>query len=158
VGRTIISAVMLAGGITAGLAQDVPSAAISYCQDLKRVTSLTLAGTQFTPIAGRLREGNFRDTTVPLTDWQDCALYGATTYTCDSHAVKTSQEAQDDLAHTTDQILRCLAGTWVEIRDRSSSAYAVLHPAHGAASITLSIDENDKKEYLVRLTLFLRRP
>lgn len=153
-----MSAVMLATGITAGVAQDVPSAAIPYCPDLKRVTSLALAGTPLASIAGRPREGNFRETTVPLTDWQDCALYGPTTYTCDSPVLKTSQEAQEALAHTADQILRCLAGSWVEIKDRSSPAYAVLHAARGAASITLSIDENDKKEYLVRLTLFLRRP
>jgi hypothetical protein len=149
---------VLATGITAPLAQDAPSTAIAYCPDLKRVTTLASTGSSLASIAGSPREGNFRDTTVPLTDWQDCALYGPATYTCDSHELKTSQQAQEALVQTADQILRCLAGSWVEIKDRSSPTYAVLHSSRGAASITLSIDENDEKEYLVRLTLFLRRP
>jgi hypothetical protein len=33
----------------------------------------------------------------------------------------------------------------------------VLHPTRGPASITLSIDENDNKEFVVRLNLFVRR-
>jgi hypothetical protein len=156
VGRSMISVMVLAGWVTTALAQDPP--VVVYCSDLTRLTTLALAGTQFASITGKAREGNFRDTTLPLTDWKDCALYGPATYSCDSQELKTAQEAQDALANTTDQILRCLAGAWVEIKDRSSPTYAVLHPARGAASITLSIDENDKKEYLVRLTLFLRRP
>jgi hypothetical protein len=157
VGRSMISAVVLAAWVTTGLAQDAPSEVIAYCSDLKRVTMLALAGNQFASITGKSREGNFRDTTLPLTDWNNCALYGATTYTCDSQELKTSQDAEDALSKTTDQILRCLAGAWVEIKDRSSPVYAVLHPTRGAASITLSIDENDKKEFIVGLTLFLRR-
>jgi hypothetical protein len=140
--------------IVSATAQEASSGAV-YCLDLKRLAMLALEN-QFATIAGKPREGSFRDTTLPLMGWKDCALYGATTYTCDSHELKTSQEAEDTLAKTTDQILRCLAGAWVEIKDRSSPAYVVLHPARGAASITLSIDENEKKEYLVRLTLFLR--
>jgi len=130
----------------------------TYCTTLKQLTQVAITASQFAAVAGKPREGSFRDTTLPLAGWEDCALYGATTYTCDSNPMKTSQEAEDALVKATDQILRCLAGAWVEIKDRSSSAYAVLHPARGAASITLSLDENDKHEYLIRFTLFLRRP
>jgi hypothetical protein len=56
-----------------------------------------------------------------------------------------------------DQVLSCFAGTWLELKDRSSPRYVVLHPARGPASITLSIDENDNKEFVVRLNLFVRR-
>ena len=156
--RSIISTAVLLVSTAGGTAQETLSEVAAYCSDLKRLTVLAMSGNQFETIAGKPREGSFRDTTLPMADWQDCALYGATTYTCDSYAMKTSQEAEDALVKTTDQILRCLAGAWVEIKDRSSSAYAVLHPARGAASITLSLDENDKNEYLVRFTLFLRRP
>jgi hypothetical protein len=55
-----------------------------------------------------------------------------------------------------DQILSCFAGSWLEIKDRSSPGYVVLHPARGQASITLSIDENGNKEFVVRMTLFVR--
>jgi hypothetical protein len=41
--------------------------------------------------------------------------------------------------------------------DRSSSSYVVLHAAEGPVSITLSTDETDNKEYVVRLILFVRR-
>ena len=47
-------------------------------------------------------------------------------------------------------------GSWLEIKDRSSPGYVVLHPARGPASITLSIDEGDSKEFIVRMTLFVR--
>jgi len=155
--RLIISAATLLAAIATAAAQETSSGATGYCPDLKRLTTLALEN-RFAALAGKPREGSFRDTTLPLTGWKDCVLYGAATYTCDSHALKTSQDAEKALAQTTDQILRCLAGEWVEIKDRSSPAYAVFHPARGAASITLSLDENDEKEYLVRLTLFLRRP
>jgi hypothetical protein len=154
--RFMISAGVLVASIASGTAQEFGVS--SYGPDLKRLTVLAMSGNQFATIAGKPREGNFRDTTLPLADWEDCALYGAIIYTCDSHPMKTSQEAKDALVKTTDQILRCPAGAWVEIKDRSSSAYTVLHAARGAASITLSLDENDKNEYVVRFTLFLRRP
>jgi len=154
--RLIISAAALLAAIATAAAQETSSGATGYCADLKRLTILALEN-RFAALAGKPREGSFRDTTLPLTGWKDCVLYGATTYTCDSHALKSSQDAEEALAQTTDQILRCLAGEWVEIKDRSSPAYAVFHPARGSASITLSLDENDEKEYLVRLTLFLRR-
>jgi hypothetical protein len=130
----------------------------TYCTTLKHLTQLAITASEFAGIAGKPREGNFRDTTLPLAGWKDCALYGARTYTCDSHALRTSQEAEEALTKTADECLRCLAGSWVEIMDRSSAAYVVLHPARGSASITLNLDEGENKEYLVRFTLFLRRP
>ena len=56
-----------------------------------------------------------------------------------------------------DQVLSCFAGAWLELKDRSSPRYVVLHPTRGPASITLSIDESDNKEFVVRLNLFVRR-
>ena len=78
-------------------------------------------------------------------------------YTCDSAALKDAREAEKAQATIVDQVLSCFAGTWLELRDRSSPRYVVLHPAQGTASITLSIDENDNKEFVVRLILFTRR-
>ena len=134
------------------------STSATYCADLKQLTQLAITASQFTAIAGQPREGNFRDTSLPLTGWKDCALYGTTTYTCDSRALRSSHEAEEALTKTTDEVLRCLAGSWVEIKDRSSASYVALHPARGRASMTLNLDEDDNKDYLVRLTLFLRRP
>jgi hypothetical protein len=77
-------------------------------------------------------------------------------YTCDSLAHSTRNEAEKAQARATDEILSCFSGSWLEIKDRSSPGYVVLHPARGAASITLSIDEGDSKEFIVRMTLFVR--
>ena len=57
---------------------------LSYCADLKQLNNLAMSQGRFAPIIGEPREGNFRDTTLPLTGWMNCAFYGATTYTCDS--------------------------------------------------------------------------
>jgi hypothetical protein len=138
--------------ITITLAQD----AAPYCGDLKRVTSLVSARDRFASIAGKPREGNFRDTVLPLTGWKDCSLYGSGMYTCDSPGCPTKSEAEKAQARATDEILSCFAGSWLEIKDRSSPGYVVLHPARGPASITLSIDEGDSKEFIVRMTLFVR--
>jgi len=139
------------------LAQDPRSEAAPYCADLKRVTALATARDRFAAIAGKPREGNFRATTLSLTGWKDCSLYGAATYTCDSQSVPTAADAEQVQDKMADQILSCFAGAWLEIKDRSSPGYVVLHPASGPASITLSLDEGDNKEFLVRLTLFIRR-
>src|SRR4051812_36455623 len=154
--RAMISAAVLLASIVGGTAQE-PMPDVAYCPDLKQLTVLAMSGNQFAAIAGKRREGSFRDTTLLLAGWEDCALYGATTYTCDSHALKTSEEAEDQLTRTTDQILRCLAGAWVEIKDRSSPDYAVLHPAGGPPSIPRNSEKNKKKKYLVLSTFFLRR-
>src|SRR5262249_22563257 len=112
---------------------------------------------RFAAITGKPREGSFSDTTLPLPGWGDCALYGAGMYTCDSKGVKGAEAAEAALAKTADEILSCFAGPWLEIKDRGSPGYVVLHPARGPASITLSTDQNDEAEFVVRLSLFGRR-
>jgi hypothetical protein len=148
----LITGVALALAAGAALAQD----AVPYCGDLKRVASLASARDRFASLAGKPREGNFSDTILPLAGWKDCSLYGAGMYTCDSPALPTKVEAEKVQAKATDEILSCFAGSWLEIKDRSSPGYVVLHPARGPASITLSIDEADSKEFIVRMTLFVR--
>jgi hypothetical protein len=140
---------------TAALAQDRPG--IPYCAELKRVAQLALSANRFASITGAPREGSFRTTTLSLTGWKDCALYGEAMYTCDSQGFAGAEEAVKAQAQIADQILSCFAGTWLEIKDRSSPGYVVLHPARGAASITLSLDETDTNNHVVRLTLFTRR-
>jgi hypothetical protein len=148
----LITGIALALAAGAALAQD----AAPYCGDLKRVASLASARDRFASIAGKPREGNFSDTVLPLSGWKDCSLYGSGMYTCDSPGLPTKSEAEKAQARTTDEILSCFAGSWLEIKDRSSPGYVVLHPARGPASITLSIDEGDSKEFIVRMTLFVR--
>ena len=153
----LIMGVALAVSAGAALAQDAPTGPAPYCADLKRVAALASARDRFASIAGKPREGQFSDTVLPLAGWKDCALYGPLMYTCDSQALKTAEDAEQAQAKTADQILSCFAGSWLELRDRSSPRYVVLHPARGPASITLSIDENDDKEFVVRLILSIRR-
>src|SRR5437879_3160775 len=76
----------------ASFAQEARSEAAPYCADLKRVAALATARDRFAAIAGKPREGNFRDTTLSLTGWKDCSLYGAAIYTCESEAVKTAAD------------------------------------------------------------------
>jgi len=148
----LITGVTFALTAGAALAQD----AAPYCGDLKRVASLASARDRFASIAGKPREGNFSDTVLPLSGWKDCSLYGSGMYTCDSPGLPTKNEAEKAQARATDEILSCFAGSWLEIKDRSSPSYVVLHPARGPASITLSIDEGDSKDFILRMTLFVR--
>ena len=157
IGRSLIISAMLALSAAAAHAQDASAGAAPYCADLKRVAALASVRDRFASIAGKPREGQFSDTILPLTGWKDCSLYGAGMYTCDSAALKDAPEAEKAQAKIVDQVLSCFAGTWLELKDRSSPRYVVLHPAQGPASITLSIDENDNKEFVVRLILFVRR-
>jgi len=71
--------------------------------------------------------------------------------------VADTRDVERAQARIIGEILSCFADSWLHILDRSSAAYAVLHPTKGPASITLSIDEVDKKQFVVRLTLFVRR-
>jgi hypothetical protein len=130
--------------------------AAPYCADLKRVTALAATREKFLSIAGRPREGNFMDTSVALTNWKDCALYGSRSYTCDSHALDSPGNAEKALARIAGEIRDCLGEGWIEDRSRSSPVYIVFQNAPNAASITLSTDETDEKRYVVRLILFLR--
>jgi hypothetical protein len=128
-----------------------------YCAELKQVVAHALSRERFAPIAGPARDGNFRDTSLALTGWNGCSLYGAGAYTCDSPAVDGVEAAQAAQAATVQEVLACLGREWAEIKDRSSPGYVVLHPLRGAVSITLSLDENERKQRVVRLTLFVRR-
>src|SRR5205823_5370634 len=101
--RRSLAILALLASVASGAAQETMSSIAVDCPELKRLTTHALEN-QFAAIAGKPREGSFRDTTLPLTGWKDCALYGATTYTCDSHELRTAQEAEDALAKTTDQI------------------------------------------------------
>ena len=60
-----------------------------------------------------------------------------------------AEAAEKAQARIIDEILSCFAGTWLHVLDRSSPGYAVLHPVQGAASITLSVDEADNKQFVV---------
>jgi len=130
--------------------------AAPFCVDLRKIIALTATRDKFASIAGPPREGNFRDVKLALPGWNDCALYGARTYTCDSQEFKTASEVEAAQSQAGQQIKACLGDTWAEIKDRSSSGYAVLHPSRGNASITLSIDKKSSEQYVVRLVVFLR--
>jgi hypothetical protein len=154
--RSMTAALTLAFWAGSSAAQTAAATA-AYCAVLKDVAALAPAGGQFASISGSPREGSFSDTKLPLPGWGDCSLYGTAMYTCDAHAVQSAADADALQAKVVDDILSCFAGTWLHRLDRSSPTYAVLHPARGAASITLSVDETDEKQFVVRLTLFARR-
>jgi hypothetical protein len=111
---------------------------------------------RFTHIAGKLRDGNFSESTLALTGWNDCSVYGGRIYTCDSQPTGTAQEAQQAQEKIFHDIQACLGNSWAEAKDRSSLGFIVLHHAEQPVSMTLSRDETDKKEYVVRLILFGR--
>ena len=50
-----------AGVVLAQSASNLP-----YCADLKELNNLAMSRGRFAPIIGQPREGNFRDTTLPL--------------------------------------------------------------------------------------------
>ena len=150
-------AVAMASLPAIALAQDARSQAPSYCFDLSRVLDLAMTKERFASIAGRPRQGNFRDTSLMLVDWKDCSLYGATTYTCDSSEMDTAEEAEKAQAATLQQVKACLGASWAEAAERSSPNYVVLHDAARPVSITLSTDQTDGKKHVVRLVVFVRR-
>src|SRR5262245_13426625 len=90
---------------TTAIAQDRPGA--PYCAELKRVAQLALSASRFASITGAPREGSFRATTLSLTGWKDCTLYGEAMYTCDSQGFAGAEEAAKAQAQITDQILSC---------------------------------------------------
>jgi hypothetical protein len=155
--RRLILALALAGPPGQGWAQDIGSEAPNYCSDLQRVTSLAVTRERFASIAGKPREGNFLETSLALTGWNNCALYGAATYTCDSPALGTAQEAERTQAELLRQIKACLGEGWAEATDRSSPNYVVLHNALRPVSITLSTDQTGDRRHLVHLNIFVRR-
>ena len=155
--RLLLLTLALAGLPATTLAQDVAPEAPAYCSELKRIAALAVTKEKFASIAGKPRNGNFRDTTLELTGWRDCSLYGPATYTCDSQALATAEDAETAQASTVHDIKACLGAAWGEASERSSPRYVVLHHAGRPLSITLSTDQTDKNEHVVRLILFVRR-
>jgi hypothetical protein len=139
--------------ITVLIAQE---AMASYCGDLKRAVDLAMTNERFASISTRPREGNFTDSSLVLMDWNDCSVYGGRIYTCDSQPIGTAQDAQQAQQKIFREVQACLATSWAEAKDRSSLGFIVLHHADQPVSITLSIDQNDQKQYVTRLILFGR--
>src|SRR6266542_4430077 len=113
-------AVALASLPAAALAQNARPQTPPYCFDLSRIVDLAVTKERFASIAGRPRQGDFRDARVVLADWKDCSLYGASTYTCDSAGVDTAAEAEKARAAALNQVKSCLGAGWAEAADRSS--------------------------------------
>ena len=153
----MIFALAFASVPTLTLAQDVAPEAPAYCSELKQITALAVTKEKFASITGKPRNGNFRDTTLELTGWRDCSLYGPATYTCDSQPLATAENAETVQASAMHDIKACLGEAWSEAGDRSSPRYVVLHHAGRPLSITLSTDQTDRNEHVVRLILFVRR-
>jgi hypothetical protein len=112
---------------------------------------------RFASIAGRSGDGNFVEAKLVLTGWNDCSLYEAATYTCDSQPVATAQEVEEAQASILREVQACLGEAWTEAKDRSSAGYVVLHHAQRPISITLSTDQTEKARHVVRLMIFVRR-
>lgn len=142
---------MLAHSALAQISPPVP-----YCDVLKRIANMAMTRERFAPIVGKPREGNFRETTLPLPGWNDCAFYGPNYYTCDSVPLRTAEEAKQALARMSRDMLSCLGTTWEEVKEESSETYTLLHPKLGPASLALNLDQTDNG-HVVRFSLFLRR-
>jgi hypothetical protein len=155
--KLAVLAVAVASLPAAALGQNARSPAPPYCFDLSRVVDLAVTKERFASIAGRPRQGDFRDASVVLPEWKDCSLYGAATYTCDSAEMESAEAAAKARSEILRQVKSCLGAGWSEARDRPNPSYVVLHNAARPVSITLSTDQTDSKKYVVRLTVFLRR-
>jgi hypothetical protein len=153
----LIVALALASAPGAVLAQDAGSDAAAYCSELRRVVALAATKERFASIAGKPREGNFLDTSLALTGWGDCTLYGAATYTCDSRELNSAQEAEQAQADVLQEIKSCLGDRWAIAPERASPSYVVLHDVMRPISITLSTDETADRKHIVHLIMFVRR-
>jgi hypothetical protein len=164
-GQSFITALRPAAAIVAGvvastgvsLAQGSRAEAVTYCAELKELNNYAMSRQRFAPIIGQPRSGNYRETSLPLTGWTNCAFYGTAAYTCDSAELKSHEETAKAQQRIAQEILSCFDGTWAEAPDQMSPGFVVLHPKLGPASITLNLDETDTKTHIVRLILFLRR-
>ena len=154
--RGLISAVVIPVVVSMPLILMAQEAIAPYCSDLKRVAGLATTKERFASISVKPRNGNFADSSLTLTDWNDCSVYGARIYTCDSQPTGTAQEAQQAQEKIFHDIQACLGNSWAEAKDRSSLGFIVLHHADRPVSMTLSIDQTDQKQYVVRLILFGR--
>ena len=155
--KLAILAVAVASLPAAALGQNARSPTPPYCFDLSRIVDLAATNERFASIAGKPRQGDFRDTTLVLADWKDCSLYGATTYTCDSAELDSAEAAAKTRSAILGQVKSCLGAGWAESADRSNPSYVVLHNAVRPVSITVSSDVTDSKKHVVRLIVFVRR-
>jgi hypothetical protein len=154
----VISALAMASLAGTTAAQDSNSLRVPpYCSDLKQVVDLAAGNAGFRSITGSPRQGNYLETKLALAGWNDCLLYGAGTYTCDSQVFKGAGEAQYAQVGIFREIQACLGSAWREVKERSSPSYVVLHNTIRPVSITLSTDETDQRDHIVRLTIFIRR-
>jgi hypothetical protein len=138
--------------VTASVAEE----AAQYCSELKRVADLAGTNERFASISVRPREGNFIESSVVLAGWSDCTVYGARTYTCDSQPFGTAEEAEQAQLHIGWEVLTCLGQIWAESKSRSSPGFMVLQHTEHPISVTLSLDQTEHKQYVVRLILFAR--
>jgi hypothetical protein len=127
-----------------------------YCSDLKRVVDLAATNERFAPISLKPREGNFIESSVVLAGWSDCTVYGARTYTCDSQPFEAAEDAEQAQVRIGWEVLTCLGRTWVEAKSRSSPGFMVLQHTEHLVSATLSLDQTEHRQYVVRLILFAR--
>ena len=155
--KLAVMAIALANLPATALAQNARSPAPPYCFDLSRIVDLAVTKERFASIAGRPRQGDFRDASVVLPDWKDCSLYGAATYTCDSTEMDSAEAAEKARSATLRQVKSCLGGGWSEAAERSNPSYVVLRNAARPVSITVSTDQTDSKKNVVRLIVFVRR-
>jgi hypothetical protein len=130
--------------------------AVPYCSDLQRIVELAMSKERFAAIAGSPGQGNFVDSKLALTGWEHCALYGQTTYTCDSREVASAADAERAQAEILQQMKACLGEGWSEAPDLSSVSHVILHHSLRPITITLSMDQTDDRKHVVRLTLFIR--
>jgi hypothetical protein len=144
------------GAVALGTPANADAQGAPYCSDLKRLAAMAMTQERFAAITGKAREGNFLETSLSLMGWNNCALYGAATYTCDSPVLGTAEEAESAQAEALQQIKACLGDGWAEAVERSSSRYVVLRSVLRPVSITLSTDETDDKKHIVHLILFVR--
>jgi hypothetical protein len=145
-------------GLSAARGDDAPDAtpAVRYCAELRQVSELARSKAGFASIAGKPRAGNYVDTSLPLPGWRECSLYGTRTYTCDSTDLPSRAAAEASQATMLREFKACLGAGWSEAPDRSSPSYVVLHDARHPVSITLSTDETEQKQHVVRVIIFRR--
>jgi hypothetical protein len=127
-----------------------------YCADLKRATNLAMTSERFATISAKPRDGSFADSNLALIGWKGCSVYAGRIFTCDSQLIGTTQEAEQLQRKISQEIQACLGTSWAEAKNRSSVGFIVMHHVDQPASITLSIDQTDEKQYAVRLILFAR--
>ena len=119
--RGLISAVVIPVVVSMPLILMAQEAIAPYCSDLKRVAGLATTKERFASISVKPRNGNSADSA--LTDWNDCSIYGARIYTCDSQPIGTAQEAQQAQEKVFHDIQACLGASWAEAKDRSSIGF-----------------------------------